>query len=290
MPRSDEVRRCRLQPRRALPDPAAPALPAPINIGSGVTTDAVYLPVAAGGDGSLHLTEAFGVRGAFNHNWDRYLLEPLRLVCGRPRLRRRQVLHVRELHHARQSGQCGLHLQPRLQRLELWRHHPLDPGQGPDLLGRIHVGPPSSRNSRARRVLGPAAPSCPRGTSSRTRTRSTCSFAPSVTSDRYRRTGCSGGDSPPFAAAAGWNDFAVSVAGRDEISRAMPALAARRGGKITTASQVHAVDRRVVALRPIWISLLIAMHLRESRSNPRKRRGIRSDSGRPDGRQRRPGG
>ncbi|MDI4236914.1 porin, partial [Bradyrhizobium sp. Arg237L] len=33
---------------------------------------AVYLPVAAGGDGSLHLTEAFGVRGAFNHNWDPY--------------------------------------------------------------------------------------------------------------------------------------------------------------------------------------------------------------------------
>jgi Porin subfamily len=42
------------------------------SIGFGATTDAVYLPVAAGGDGSLHLTEAFGVRGAFNHNWDAY--------------------------------------------------------------------------------------------------------------------------------------------------------------------------------------------------------------------------
>jgi len=42
------------------------------SIGFGATTDAVYLPVAAGGDGSLHLTEAFGVRGAFNHNWDQY--------------------------------------------------------------------------------------------------------------------------------------------------------------------------------------------------------------------------
>jgi hypothetical protein len=42
------------------------------SIGFGATTDAVYLPVAAGGDGSLHLTEAFGVRGAFNHNWDPY--------------------------------------------------------------------------------------------------------------------------------------------------------------------------------------------------------------------------
>jgi Porin subfamily len=39
-------------------------------IGFGATTDAVYLPVANGGDGSLHLTESYGLRGAFNHNWD----------------------------------------------------------------------------------------------------------------------------------------------------------------------------------------------------------------------------
>jgi hypothetical protein len=42
------------------------------SIGLGATTDAVYLPTFAGGDGALHLTEAFGVRGAFNHNWDPY--------------------------------------------------------------------------------------------------------------------------------------------------------------------------------------------------------------------------
>jgi Porin subfamily len=40
------------------------------SIGFGATTDAVYLPVAAGGDGRLHLTEAYGIRGAYNHNWD----------------------------------------------------------------------------------------------------------------------------------------------------------------------------------------------------------------------------
>jgi Porin subfamily len=40
------------------------------SIGFGATTDAVYLPTAFGGDGSLHLTEAYGMRGAFNHNWD----------------------------------------------------------------------------------------------------------------------------------------------------------------------------------------------------------------------------
>jgi hypothetical protein len=38
----------------------------------GATTDGVYLPVSAGGDGSIHLTTAYGVRGAFNHNWDPY--------------------------------------------------------------------------------------------------------------------------------------------------------------------------------------------------------------------------
>jgi hypothetical protein len=42
------------------------------SIGFGATTDAIYTPVSAGGDGSLHLTEAWGVRGAYNHNWDPY--------------------------------------------------------------------------------------------------------------------------------------------------------------------------------------------------------------------------
>jgi hypothetical protein len=40
------------------------------SIGFGATTDAVYLPVAFGGDGSLHLTQSYGFRGGFNHNWD----------------------------------------------------------------------------------------------------------------------------------------------------------------------------------------------------------------------------
>src|ERR1700749_3903903 len=42
------------------------------SLGFGATTDGVWLPAAAGGDGSIHLTEAYGVRGAFNHNWDPY--------------------------------------------------------------------------------------------------------------------------------------------------------------------------------------------------------------------------
>jgi Porin subfamily len=42
------------------------------SVGFGLTSDAVYRPVANGGDGALHLTDAYGVRGAFNHNWDPY--------------------------------------------------------------------------------------------------------------------------------------------------------------------------------------------------------------------------
>ena len=42
------------------------------SLGFGATTDAVYLPVFAGGTGDLKLTDAWGVRGAFNHNWDPY--------------------------------------------------------------------------------------------------------------------------------------------------------------------------------------------------------------------------
>ncbi len=42
------------------------------SIGFGASTDAVYLPVLSGGTGDLKLTEAFGVRGAYNHNWDPY--------------------------------------------------------------------------------------------------------------------------------------------------------------------------------------------------------------------------
>ena len=41
------------------------------SVGFGATTDGVYLPGAAG-TGGIELTTAWGVRGAFNHNWDPY--------------------------------------------------------------------------------------------------------------------------------------------------------------------------------------------------------------------------
>ena len=41
------------------------------SIGLGATTDAIWAPAGIGGsDGRLKLTKAWGIRGAFNHNWD----------------------------------------------------------------------------------------------------------------------------------------------------------------------------------------------------------------------------
>jgi Porin subfamily len=42
------------------------------SVGLGVTTDAIWAPVGAGSNGQLKLTKAWGIRGAFNHNWDPY--------------------------------------------------------------------------------------------------------------------------------------------------------------------------------------------------------------------------
>jgi hypothetical protein len=41
------------------------------SVGFGATTDGVFLP-GAGGTGGIQLTQAWGIRGAFNHNWDAY--------------------------------------------------------------------------------------------------------------------------------------------------------------------------------------------------------------------------
>ena len=41
------------------------------SVGFGATTDGIYMP-GAGGTGGIILTQAWGIRGAFNHNWDAY--------------------------------------------------------------------------------------------------------------------------------------------------------------------------------------------------------------------------
>jgi Porin subfamily len=44
------------------------------SIGFGATTDGIYAPLGFQGavDNTIHLTTAYGIRGAFNHNWDPY--------------------------------------------------------------------------------------------------------------------------------------------------------------------------------------------------------------------------
>jgi hypothetical protein len=42
------------------------------SIGFGQTADAVFLPAFFGGTGDLKLVNSYGIRGAFNHNWDAY--------------------------------------------------------------------------------------------------------------------------------------------------------------------------------------------------------------------------
>ena len=53
------------------------------SVGFGATTDGVYMPGVAG-TGGIALTTAWGIRGAFNHNWNPYWsIEPVRqLLCG----------------------------------------------------------------------------------------------------------------------------------------------------------------------------------------------------------------
>jgi hypothetical protein len=40
------------------------------SVGFGAATDGIWLPIASGGTGDIKLTTAYGMRGAFNHNWD----------------------------------------------------------------------------------------------------------------------------------------------------------------------------------------------------------------------------
>jgi hypothetical protein len=44
------------------------------SVGFGQTSDAVFLPgfLTGGVTGDIKLTEAYGIRGAYNHNWDPY--------------------------------------------------------------------------------------------------------------------------------------------------------------------------------------------------------------------------
>ena len=129
------------------------------SVGFGATTDGVYFPGAAG-TGGIKLTTAWGVRGAFNHNWDPYWSSSLfgsyssvrydggtndNLLGAGNTTAKGAYCAAFDLSHGgsgierHQHGQ--LHLQPRLQRLAARRGYALDPGQEPDVLGRSPVVP-----------------------------------------------------------------------------------------------------------------------------------------------------
>ncbi len=79
------------------------------SVGFGATTDAVYLPAFAGGDGSLHLTEVLRhprrVQPQLGRALDHQCLWKL---FRRPLRRHREGVYLRQLHDAGQGGQCGL--------------------------------------------------------------------------------------------------------------------------------------------------------------------------------------
>ena len=73
----------------------------------------------SGGDGSIHLTTAYGFRGAYNHNWDPYWsTQPVRQLFGRSV--RRHVAKAQCLHRlyrgCESPSERRLQLQPELQR------------------------------------------------------------------------------------------------------------------------------------------------------------------------------
>ena len=113
---------------------------------------------ANGGNGSIHLTEAFGVRGAFNHNWDPYWSTSLfgatrpfvMTALPRPTLRRKYIATIRVL-------SADFSCNPDFNVGMIGVVTPLDSRQEPDVLGRSHCGPISTRSSRDP-VLSPTAP------------------------------------------------------------------------------------------------------------------------------------
>jgi hypothetical protein len=121
------------------------------SVGFGATTDGVYFPGAAG-TGGIELTTAWGVRGAFNHNWNPNWSTSLFGSYSAVRWRRqrqparcwnhlRQGRLLRRLRRQPRGAGIGrqqhrqLHLQSRLQRFPARRRDALDPGQEPDVLG-----------------------------------------------------------------------------------------------------------------------------------------------------------
>ena len=129
------------------------------SVGLGVTTDALWAPVGAGSDGELKLTKAWGIRGAFNHNWDPFWSTSLFGSYSSVRydgsvgdLNSAKGIYCASF-NAGHPGAAGIaavatHLRSKLQRVAARCGHPLDPGQEPDVLGGSPVVPPRPEDGR----------------------------------------------------------------------------------------------------------------------------------------------
>ena len=119
------------------------------SVGFGATSDGVYLP-GAGGTGGIILTSAWGIRGAFNHNWDPYWSTSLwgsyaqvkydgnandNLTAVGTTSAKGAYCAMFAATHAGQTCCWYLQLQPRLQHRSGWFDHPLDSRQELDVLG-----------------------------------------------------------------------------------------------------------------------------------------------------------
>ena len=114
------------------------------SIGFGQTADAVFLPgfsLTGGLTGDIKLVDAWGVRGAYNHNWDPYWSSSLWGSYSSVRYGGNHFDILTAKGQVCASFNFGkvrtfrLYLQPRLQHCPGWRCHPLDSRQEPDVLG-----------------------------------------------------------------------------------------------------------------------------------------------------------
>ena len=128
------------------------------SVGFGATTDGVYFPGAAG-TGGIELTTAWGVRGAFNHNWDPYWSSSLFGSYSAVRYDGGANDNLLGAGTTSAKGPTAPPSPPAT-RVRHWSAttrattpatptstspssggHPLDPGQEPDVLGRSPVVP-----------------------------------------------------------------------------------------------------------------------------------------------------
>ena len=113
------------------------------SIGFGQTADAVFLPgfLTGGATGDLKLVDSWGIRGAFNHNWDPYWSSSLFGSYAQVRYGG-SVLDVTSAkgafcanYTAGKAPSLDYTCNPDFNIAQVWCGHPLDSRQEPDVRG-----------------------------------------------------------------------------------------------------------------------------------------------------------